>query len=182
MFLQSRKTALLLCLGALLVTKYTKQIGPHYRDRPYVFYSEKLLASFFRILPEHSLVYARYSGEVTIDDYLGVVEGVQNHPDFRIEFKHLIDLMDLTEIKLDYVKVMKAQAQIAGLVANATSDILSVVVAPTPIALQAAKMVLRSWDDLDTPVVRRIVSNLTQAAVLLGLPKNTLLDLQKQIS
>ena len=140
------------------------------------------MASYFRVLPEQSLVYARYSGTITIDDYLYVVEGVMKHPDFRIEFKHLIDLMDLTEIKLEYVKVMKAQARIAGLVANAKSDILSVVVAPTPIALEAAKMVLRSWDSLDTPVIRRIVSNLTEAAVLLGLPKNTLPNLIKQMT
>jgi len=140
------------------------------------------LASYFCVLPEQSLVYARYSGAITIEDYLYVVEGVMKHPDFRIEFKHLIDLMDLTEIKLEYVKVMKAQAQIAGLVANAKSDILSVVVAPTPIALEAAKMVLRSWDSLDTPVIRRIVSNLTEAAVLLGLPKNTLPNLIKQMT
>ena len=140
------------------------------------------MASYFCVLPEQSLVYARYSGAITIEDYLYVVEGVMKHPDFRIEFKHLIDLMDLTEIKLEYVKVMKAQAQIAGLVANAKSDILSVVVAPTPIALEAAKMVLRSWDSLDTPVIRRIVSNLTEAAVLLGLPKNTLPNLIKQMT
>jgi len=138
------------------------------------------LPSFFRILPEHSLVYARYNGEVTINDYLSVVEGVRNHPDFRVEYKHLVDLRDLTGIKLEYVKVMKAQARIVDLIADAKSDILSVVVAPTPIALEAAKMVLRSWDNLDTPVVRRIVSNISEAEVLLGCRTGKLADLLKQ--
>ncbi len=138
------------------------------------------MPSFFRILPEHSLVYARYNGEVTINDYLSVVEGVRNHPDFRVEYKHLVDLRDLTGIKLEYVKVMKAQARIVDLIADAKSDILSVVVAPTPIALEAAKMVLRSWDNLDTPVVRRIVSNISEAEVLLGCRTGKLADLLKQ--
>ena len=104
------------------------------------------------------------------------------HPDFRAEFKHLIDLTDLTEIKLDYAKVMKAQARIAGLIANAKSDVLSVVVAPTPVALEAAKMVLRSWDGQDTPVVRRIVSDMSEAGFLLGLQKNKFPNLIKQLT
>ncbi len=140
------------------------------------------MASFFRVLPEQSLVYARYSGAITIDDYLYVVEGVMKHPDFRIEFKHLIDLTNLTEINLEYVKVMKAQARIAGMVADSNSDILSVVVAPTPVALAAAKMVLRSWDNLDTPVVRRIVTDLSEAATLLGLRKNSMPKLLRQMT
>ncbi len=140
------------------------------------------MASFYRIIPEHNLVYVRYSGTVTIDDYLAVVEGVRNHPDFQIQFKQLIDLTHLTNIKRDYIKVMLAQARIAELVAKSTSDILSVVVAPTPIAMEAASMVIRSWDKLDTPVVRRIVSDMSEAEALLGCKQGTLPELLKQIS
>jgi len=140
------------------------------------------LASFFRLLPEHNLVYARYSGTVTIDDYLAVVEGVRKDPDFSLHYKHLIDLTQLTGIKREYVKVMMAQARIAELVANSTSDILSVVVAPTPIAMEAASLVIRSWDKLDTPVVRRIVSNMSEAEALLGCRKGVLPELLKQLS
>lgn len=140
------------------------------------------MASFFRIFPAQNLIYARYSGTVVTDEYLSVVNGVMNHPDFRAEFKHLIDLTDLTEIKLDYVKVMKAQARIADLITQTESDVLSVVVAPTPFAMDAARMVLRSWDGLDTPVVRRIVSNMSEAAFLLGLQKNTFPNLIKQMT
>ncbi len=140
------------------------------------------MASFYRIIPEHNLVYVRYSGTVTIDDYLAVVEGVRNHPDFQIQFKQLIDLRHLTNIKRDYIKVMLAQARIAELVAKSTSDILSVVVAPTPIAMEAASMVIRSWDKLDTPVVRRIVSDMSEAEALLGCKQGTLPELLKQLS
>jgi hypothetical protein len=119
---------------------------------------------------------------VTIDDYLAVVEGVRNHPDFQVQFKHLIDLTHLTGIKREYVKVMMAQARIAELVAGSTSDILSVVVAPTPIAMEAASLVIRSWDKLDTPVVRRIVSDMSEAEALLGCKQGTLPELLKQLS
>ena len=140
------------------------------------------MASYFRILPEHNLVYARYSDTVTIDDYLAVVEGVRDHPDFQVQFKHLIDLTHLTGIKREYVKVIMAQARIAELVASSTSDILSVVVAPTSIAMEAASLVIRSWDKLDTPVVRRIVSDMSEAEALLGCKQGTLLELLKQLS
>jgi len=139
------------------------------------------LAHFFRILPEYNLVYARYSDTVTIDDYLAVVEGVCGHPDFHVQFKHLIDLTHLKKIKREYVKVMLAQARIADLVANSTSDILSVVVAPTPVAMEAASLVVRSWDKLDTPVVRRIVSDMTEAEALLGCRHGILPELLKQL-
>ncbi len=140
------------------------------------------MAYFFRLFPEHSLVYVRYSGTVTIDDYLSVVEGVRDHPDFSLDFKHLIDLTRLTNLKREYVKVMMAQARIAELVASSRSDILSVVVAPTPIAMEAASLVIRSWDKLDTPVVRRIVSDMSEAEALLGCRKGTLPELLNQFS
>ena len=119
---------------------------------------------------------------MTIDDYLAVVEGVRDHPDFKVQFKHLIDLTQLTGIKREYIKVMLAQARIAELVAKSASDILSVVVAPTPVAMEAASMVIRSWDKLDTPVVRRIVSNMSEAEALLGCKQGTLPELLKQLS
>jgi len=146
------------------------------------FTGDNLLASFYQILPEHSLIYASYSDTVVTDEYLRVVNGVMDHPDFRVEFKQLIDLTELKEIRLDYVKVMKAQARMADLIANARCDILSVVVAPTPVALEAAKMVLRSWDGQDTPVVRRIVSDMSKAAILLGFGKNKYRDLIQQLT
>ncbi len=113
---------------------------------------------------------------------MAVVEGVRKHPDFQVQFKQLIDLTHLTNIKRDYIKVMLAQARIAELVAKSTSDILSVVVAPTPIAMEAASMVIRSWDKLDTPVVRRIVSDMAEAEALLGCKQGTLPELLKQLS
>lgn len=140
------------------------------------------MAYSYQFFPEHNLIYVRYSGVVTIDDYLSVIEEVPKHPDFHIESKQLIDLTYLTKIKPNYVKVMMAQARIAEYVAKSTSDILSVVVAPTPVAMEATKMVLRSWDKLDTPVVRRVVSDMTEAELLLGLPKNKLAQLVGQPS
>jgi len=132
------------------------------------------LAHYFKIIPQHSLIYVRYSGTVTIGDYASVVEGVAAHPDFSIEHKHLIDLTRLVRVKREYFKVMLMQARIAEWVAKARSEILSVVVAPTPEAMHATKMVLQSWERLDTPVVRRVIPDMEQAASLLGLDQSML--------
>ena len=140
------------------------------------------MASYFTVIPQHSLLYVRYSGIVTIDDYASVVEGVAAHPDFSIEHKHLIDLTHLVKIKRDYFKVMLMQARIAEWVAKARSEILSVVVAPTPEAMHATKMVLRSWEHLDTPVVRRVIPDMEQAASLLGLEDATLRTILGEIN
>ncbi len=123
----------------------------------------------FKFFPERSLIYMRYSGVVTIDDYVSVVEGVTGHPRFSVEYKHLVDLTHLRKVKRDYFRLMLMQARIIDVVARARSDILSVIVAPTDEAMAAAKMILRSWDDLETPVVRRVIPEMSQAASLLGL-------------
>ena len=132
------------------------------------------LPHFFTIIPEHNLIYVRYSGVVTIEDYVRVVEGVTAHPGFSIEHKHLVDLTHLKRVKREYFKIMLMQARIAEWVARARAEILSVMVAPTPEAMATAKMVLRSWERLDTPVVRRVIPAMEQAASLLGLEDATL--------
>jgi hypothetical protein len=140
------------------------------------------LPAHFRIYPEHHLVFSRYSGTVVIDEYISTVEGIAAHPDFNIHYKHLIDLGAMTKIKREYLKVMRIQARIAELVTRSRTDIMNVVIAPTPVALDAANMALRSWERLDTKVVGRIVTDMSRAAVLLGLPHDTLLALQREIA
>ncbi len=135
----------------------------------------------FKIFPEQHLIFTRYYDTVVIDDYVNVVEGVIAHPDFDIHYTHLIDLTHLKKIKRDYLKVMMVQARLADLVVRSRSDILNVVIAPTPVALSAANMALKSWDRLDTKIVGRIVTNYNEAASLLACQNNKLLSLRDEI-
>ncbi len=135
----------------------------------------------FRIFPDHHLIFTRYYGKVVIDEYIDTVEGVIAHLDFNIHQKHLIDLTDLTKLKREYVKVLLVQARLTDLVARSRSDILNVVIAPTPVAKDAAKMALRSWDNLETKIIGRIVNTLPEAATLLGIEDDHLRALRDEI-
>ncbi len=139
------------------------------------------MAGYFRIFPEHNLVYVRYSGAASIADYISVVDGYTAHPDFNAHHKNLIDLCSLESFERDYAAVFALQARTAEYAMAAQADILSIMVAPSTIAMEAAQLILRSWEGLDSPVVRRIVPSMDEAATLLGIGNDTLDDLLAQV-
>ncbi len=132
------------------------------------------MAYLIRIFPEHDLAYIRYSGMASLDDYISVVEEYPRHPDFRLGQKNLIDLTHLEGIERDYTRIMALQAKIAEYATRAPSEIMSVVVAPTPVAREATQIVFRSWQDLDSPILRRVVPSMEEACDLLGIEEETL--------
>ena len=140
------------------------------------------MPSLFKIFPEHNLVYVRYWGRASIADYLSVVVGYTSHPDFNPNRKILVDLTGLTDIERDYAAIMQLQAKIAEYAMHTPDDILSVVVAPSPVALEAAKLVFQSWESLDSPVVRRIAPNMQEAAGFLGIGHEALDGILSEIA
>ncbi len=140
------------------------------------------MAGLFRIFPEHNLVYVRYSGLATIADYMKVVQEYPRHPDFDLHRINLIDLRFLEDFERDYASVLKLQAHTAEFALSARADILSITVAPTPVAQEVSKLVMRSWEGLDTPVVRRIVPTMEEASTLIGMDIETLEALIRQIA
>ena len=140
------------------------------------------MAGFFRIFPEHNLVYVRYSGAASIADYIAVVEGYTSHPDYDPHHKNLVDLRFLEDFERDYTALLALQARIAEFAMTAQADILSVVVAPSPVAMEAATLIMRSWEQIDTPVVRRMIPCMDEAGPLLGIPKETLDGLLEQVA
>ncbi len=140
------------------------------------------MAGYFRIFPEHNLVYVRYSGSASIADYVAVIDGYTSHPDYDPHRKNLVDLRFLENFERDYTAALALQARIAEYALSARADILSIMVAPSPVALEAAKLITRSWEGIDTPVVRRIVPTMDEAATLLGIDIKTLDGLLEQVS
>ena len=128
----------------------------------------------FRVFPQHNLACFRYSGMVTTADYLGVLRGFPQDPDFKLGLKHVTDISDLQEIEADHAAMMQIQAKIAEYVVGAPVETLSVIIAPTEAALNAAAMVLRSWKGLDVPIARSVVASAEEAAKLLGIDEAVL--------
>ncbi len=140
------------------------------------------MAGYFKIFPELNLVYMRYSGAASIADYISIVDGYTSHPDYDLHRKFLVDLRSLENFERDYTAALALQARIAEYTHSAQADILSVMVAPSPVAMEAAKLVSRSWEGIDSPVVRRIVPSMEEAATLLGIGTATLDELLSQVA
>ena len=140
------------------------------------------MAGYFKIFPEINLVYVRYSGTASIADYISVVDGYTSHPDYDPHRKNLVDLRGLENFERDYTAALALQARIAEYALTAQADILSVMVAPSPVAMEVAKLITRSWEGIDSPVIRRIVPSMDEAATLLGIGKETLDDLLSQVA
>ncbi len=140
------------------------------------------MAGYFKIFPELNLVYMRYSGAASIADYISIVDGYTSHPDYDLHRKFLVDLRSLENFERDYAAALALQARIAEYTHSAQADILSVMVAPSPVAMEAAKLVSRSWEGIDSPVVRRIVPSMDEAATLLGIDTATLDALLSQVA
>lgn len=128
----------------------------------------------FAIFPEENLAVFRYWGRGRFIDYERIVAEFPAHPDFSLELKHVVDLRDLQSYQRNPLRLMLLQARIAEHALKARSEILSVIIAPHPVAQKAARIVLASWEKLDTGVVRRIVENSADAADLVGLPPERL--------
>lgn len=139
------------------------------------------MAGFFRIFPDHNLVYVRYSGAASIADYVSVVDGYTEHPEYDPHHKNLVDLRFLDDFERDYTAALGLQARIAEYAMTARADILSIMVAPSPVAMEVAALIMRSWEQIDTPVVRRMVPSMQEAAPLLGISEATLEGLLKQV-
>ena len=132
------------------------------------------MPSHFRIFPEHGTAVFRYWGRVRLRDYEDVVRRFPEDPDFSLELKHLVDVSELERLERNPLRLMLLQARIAEYTTRARSEILSVVLAPTETGRKAAQMVKASWDRLDSGVVRRVVTRLDDAALLLGIDEEEL--------
>jgi hypothetical protein len=134
-----------------------------------------------RIYPELDLAWVRYHGDVTDADYRAVVAAYPEHPDFRLGQRMLVDLRDMRSLKFRHLLVIALQARIADYAMRSPNEILQVIVAPSSLAMKATSTVLRSWRGLSTPVVRRVVGELDEAATILGIDEAKLHRIGREV-
>ncbi len=127
------------------------------------------MASSFQYFPDHDLIYIRYAGTGRAIDYLRVVAGIGYSRDIPKDANRLVDLRELTGFSRDSLLLMKIQARIVEQTLRASREYMSVVVAPGRAGQEIAGSVFKSWQQLDTPVIRRMVTNMQEAGALLGL-------------
>lgn len=122
----------------------------------------------FRILPRSGVVYLRFEDRILIDENIQAFRAYARHPDAHPAQKHLVDLSGITAIEWDYVKLMQLQALKAGFFCGRGSQTLKVYYCPTKLSLSVAKMILRSWDGINT-VIPIIQQHEDDALSVLGL-------------
>lgn len=123
----------------------------------------------FQILPQHNLVYVRYSGMMLVEDSLRAFGAYATHPDARHGQRHLIDLSRITDMERDYARIMQLQALKGATLAMRETETLMVYFANTPLSLMAAAMAKNGWSDT-YGVVAIVLKRENQVLNALGLP------------
>lgn len=130
----------------------------------------------FKILPERGLVYVRYTGFAGLDESFEVVGQYARHPDFRPGQKQLVDLSGVTGVEQDYLKFFALQARKADIFLGGAAQTLLVYYAPTPISMNLAEAVIRSWEPSGA-VIPLIQEDEAEALQLLGQPERSFAEL-----
>jgi hypothetical protein len=134
------------------------------------------LAISFQILSARGLVYVRYDGVITLTDSAAAFAAYMQDPAFRPGQKQLVDLAAATGWEADYPRLMALQAEKAEALVVPGHETLFVYHAPDDTTRAIARMVLRSWEDVDA-VVPLNIDKEADALAVLGQPERCFADL-----
>ncbi len=95
--------------------------------------------------------------------------------------KQLVDMSGLTGVDTDFTELMKLQARKADVFAAGAVQTLIVYYAPNDVGMGIARLIERSWQDIDA-VVPIIQNNEADALELLGQPERSMRELMQKVS
>ncbi|MEN8658358.1 hypothetical protein [Marivita sp.] len=127
------------------------------------------MAVTVQIIPEHNLVYVKYTGQMLVSETAAALTEFAKHPLAGPGLRHLVDLTCLTDIDRDYAKFMELQAAKVETMASHGIETFMVYLANTPVGLHAANLGKNGWTP-ESGVVAIVVENEDHALVALGLP------------
>ncbi len=130
----------------------------------------------YKILPARNLVLFTYSGMVGIEESLQAVMEATAHPDHRDDMRQLCDLATVTGVERDFPALLKMQAKMLESMHRAQSERLVLFFAPTRPGQELAQMARKSWEGLNSVLVR-VLDSEAQALAILGLPERSFADL-----
>lgn len=130
----------------------------------------------FQILPQRQLILFCYKGLITLQESMDIVAAAAAHPAYRPWMRQLCDLSGVTGVERDFPKLLKMQARILEDLDPGAEDLMVLFYAPTGPGQEMAHMAQKSWEGLNSVIVRIQDS---EAAVmdLLGLAEARLEDL-----
>ncbi|MGI3167936.1 hypothetical protein ACRARG_02205 [Pseudooceanicola sp. C21-150M6] len=116
------------------------------------------------------------SGFVTVAELRSATDRYVAHPDYRAGQKQLADMSKVIGFEKNYAEFIILQAQKSGRLARSRTQTLCVYWAPTDIAMEYAKMFVRSWGNVHA-VVPIIQAEESRALDLLGQPEASVEEL-----
>lgn len=122
-----------------------------------------------QIIPEHNLVYVRYTGAMLVSETAEALAEFAKHPLAGPGLRHLVDLTRLTDIDRDYAKFMELQATKLETMSGHGIETFMVYYATTPIGLQAANLGKNGWTP-ESGVVAIVLEDEEHALHALGVP------------
>lgn len=135
----------------------------------------------FRIIAARGLVYVRYEGQATAEETFQTFSDYIAHPEFRPGQRQLVDLSGVTGFDADYAALLAMQAKKADAFLIPGAETLLVYYAPTEPGYAMARMILRSWEDVDA-VVALAQQDESQSLALLGQPERSFAELLQATS
>lgn len=121
------------------------------------------------IFPELSLAHLRYFGFLTMAEGVASWEAQVSHQDFEPTHRQLVDLRGIEDYERDYATFLELQAEHLALSRDLPVPRMVVIIAPSTVTKEIARLIMRSWDDVPH-VVCTSCETLEQAAGILGLP------------
>ncbi|PRY75562.1 hypothetical protein [Marivita geojedonensis] len=122
-----------------------------------------------QIIPDHNLVYVRYTGAMLVSETAEALAEFAKHPLAGPGLRHLVDLTRLTDIDRDYAKFMELQATKLETMSGHGIETFMVYYATTPIGLQAANLGKNGWTP-ESGVVAIVLEDEEHALHALGVP------------
>ncbi|PJE29510.1 hypothetical protein PSM7751_01033 [Pseudooceanicola marinus] len=133
----------------------------------------------YTILTSFGLAYIRLAGIVRPGDSLRSLTRFARDPEATPDLNQLLDMRDVTGMKLDVLDLLRMHARKAEIFAPSEHDRLFVHLADTPMARKVAGYVVKSWDKVPG-ITHRIVPDEEQALDILGLRQRTIEALIQQ--
>lgn len=133
----------------------------------------------YTILKPFGLAYIRLADVVTARDSYDELLRFAQDPEATPDLNQLIDLQDVTGLKLNVLDLLRMHARKAEIFTMSEQDRLFVHIAPTPIARKVSGLVLKSWDRVPG-ITQRVVQTEDQALEILGLRQRTIDALMQQ--
>ncbi|MCK0148420.1 hypothetical protein MWU54_00145 [Marivita sp. S6314] len=128
------------------------------------------------ILPEHNLVFVRYTGVMLVQESAEAFAAFAQNPDARPGLRHLVDMTRLTDIDRDFPKFMELQAAKIETLASTGVETFMVYLATTPIGRQAANIGKNGWTP-ESGVVAIVQDSEEAALEALGIPHRSIAEM-----